>query len=185
MRTALLFILLLILMPVCVAIQDLLPEIPPDKERILLLPVLFCFGALALPLIPALFFALITALVQGLLLVKISSGQTEFGLVMPVVFFLSWALLLQMASEATHGMRWEVHALGSALVTFSWLGGEFLMICFKRGGFPIDTTVLLRMAVPAGLALLIAPLVYLLLGSLVPYAPEVVLASLRKKGLDS
>jgi hypothetical protein len=75
--------------------------------------------------------------------------------------------------------------LGSALVTFSWLGGEFLMICFKRGGFPIDTTVLLRMAVPAGLALLIAPLVYLLLGSLVPYAPEVVLASLRKKGLDS
>ena len=58
MRQAILFLILLILLPVSVVLQDLLPGIPPSQERILLLPVVFCFGMLALPLIPALFFAL-------------------------------------------------------------------------------------------------------------------------------
>lgn len=93
MRTTLLFLFLFLLLPVAVVIQDLLPDVPPVRERVLLLPILFCFAALALPLIPALFFALITALVQGLILMHIESGQIEFGLVGPVVFFLSWAIL--------------------------------------------------------------------------------------------
>ena len=185
MRTTLLFLFLFLLLPVAVVIQDLLPDVPPVRERVLLLPILFCFAALALPLIPALFFALITALVQGLILMHIESGQMEFGLVGPVVFFLSWAILLQMASDATHGMRWELHALGSALVTLTLLGGEFLLLCLKRGGFPLDTTVLLRMGVPAAASLLIAPLFYLLLASLVPLASAAPTGMKRKTGLDS
>ena len=71
MRTTLLFLLLLVLLPISIVVQDLLPPLPPMQERILLLPILFCFGALALPLIPALFFALATALIQGLALLQI------------------------------------------------------------------------------------------------------------------
>jgi hypothetical protein len=171
MKTARIFLLLLILLPLSVALQDLLPSIPPAQERILLLPVVFCFGALALPLMPALFFSLMVALVQGLVLLKIQSGQAEFTLVVPVVFFLSWTILLQMASEATHGMRWELHAIGSALVTITLLGGEFLILSLNRGGVPVTMTVLLRAGIPAMVSLLIAPLLYLLLGSLVPFAP--------------
>jgi hypothetical protein len=182
MRTAILFLLLLILLPIFVAVQDLLPEIPPERERALLLPLLFCFAVLALPLVPALYFALITAVAQGLIF---QSEQTGFGLVLPVVFFLSWAILLQMASEAAHGMRWELHALGSALVTMSLLGGEFLLICFNRGGFPVDTVVLLRIAVPSAVAFLSAPFLYFLLVSLVPLAPEEMPGAIRKPGLDS
>lgn len=170
MRHAILFIILLVLLPVSVALQDLLPGIPPAQERLLLLPVLFVFGVIALPLVPALWFALITAIVQGLALLQVQSGQSEMGLTLPVVFFLGWAIVLQMASEATHGIRWELHAIGSAMVTLTLLAGEFLVLCIKRGGFPLDFAVLLRIAVPAAAALLFAPLLYLLLRSLVPFA---------------
>lgn len=173
MRHTVLFLILLILLPVSVAVQDLLPGIPPAQGRLLLLPVVFAFGVLALPLVPALWFALLTAIVQGLSLLHVQSGQAEMGLTVPVVFFLGWAIVLQMASEATHGMRWELHALGSALVTLTLLGGEFLLLCARRGGFPLDAAVLLKLAVPTAGALLLAPLLYLLLRSLVPLAPSV------------
>jgi len=101
MRQGILFIILLLLLPIAVAVQDLLPAIPPFQGRVQLLPVVFCFGVMALPLVPSLYFALATALVQGLVLLQIQSGQVELGLTVPVVFFLTWAILLQMASEAT------------------------------------------------------------------------------------
>jgi hypothetical protein len=104
---------------------------------------------MALPLVPSLFFALATALVQGLVLLQIQSGQVEFGLTVPVVFFLVWAIFLQMASEATHGMRWEVHAFGSAVVTLTLLGVELLVLCVKRGGLPLEMTVLLKIVIPS------------------------------------
>lgn len=185
MRAAFLFILLLILLPIAVAVQDLLPPIPPMQGRVLLLPVLFCFGVMALPLIPALCFALVTALVQGLILLQIQSGQIELGLVGSVVFFLTWAILLQMVSEATQGIRWEIHALGSALVTLTLIGGEFLILCAKRGGFPADASVLLRCVIPSGAALLVAPFFYFSLRSLVPYASEVGVGLPRKSGIGT
>ena len=172
MRQGILFIILLLLLPIAVAVQDLLPAIPPFKERVQLLPVVFCFGVMALPLVPSLYFALATALVQGLVLLQIQSGQVELGLTVPVVFFLTWAILLQMASEATHGMRWEVHALGSAAVTLTLLGVEFLVLCVKRGGLPLEMTVLLRVVIPSVAALLIAPLLYFALRKLVPVLLE-------------
>jgi len=168
MRQGILFVILLLLLPIAVAVQDLLPAIPPFQARILLLPVVFCFGAMALPLVPALFFALATALVQGLVLLQIQSGQAELGLTVPVVFFLVWAIVLQMASDATHGTRWEVHALGSAVVTLSLLGVEFLVLCVRRGGFPLEMTVLLRIVIPSAASLLIAPLLYFTLRKIVP-----------------
>jgi hypothetical protein len=183
MKTVVLFFLLLILLPVALVSGDLLPAIPPDQERVLLLPVVFCFGVLALPRLPALLFALATALVQGLLLMQIQAGQADFGLAAPMVFFLCWTIVLQMAGEAARGIRWEIHALGSFFVTLTLLAGEFLILCVKRGGFPVGMTVALRIGIPAVAALLIAPLVYLLLRSLVPMASAA--TPLTKAALDS
>lgn len=172
MRTGLILLVLLLLLPVTVVVQDLLPAVPPVHARIQLLPVLFCFGVLALPLLPALWFALVTAVVQGLLLIQIQSGTADFGLTIPVVFFLLWAIVLQMAGEATHGMRWELHAIGSAVMTLTLLCGEFLMLGFTRGGLLPDMNAVLKIAIPTGAALLVSPLLYLLLGSLVPVSPH-------------
>lgn len=172
MKQTLLFVLLLLLLPLSVAVQDTLPAIPVAQARIQLLPILFCFAMLALPLLPALFFALVTALVQGLVLLQIQGGQSELGLTLPIVFFVAWAIVLQMTSEATHGMRWELHAFGSALVTLTLLGGEFLVLCIKRGGFPLEMTVGLKVVIPALVAPFIAPALYFLLRGLVPLSPE-------------
>lgn len=170
MNRVLLFLILGVLLPVSMALQELLPPIPPFRERLQLLPVVFAFGVLAFPLLPALWLALLAALVQGLAVLQISDGQAEIGLTLPVVFFLGWAIVLQMASEATRGMRWELHAVGSALVTLTLLAGQFLVLCVKRGGFPVDAAVLCGIAVPSVAALLLAPLLYLVLGVLVPLA---------------
>ena len=77
-----------------------------------------------------------------------------------------------MTSEATQGLRWELHAFGSALVTFTMLAGEFLVLCITRGGFPVDFGVVLKIILPSVAALFLAPLLYLLLRSLVPMAPD-------------
>lgn len=172
MRQTILFIILIVLLPIALALQDLLPPIPPFQARIQLLPIVFCFGVLALPLVPALFFALAAAMVQGLALLQIQSGQVEIGLTAPVVFFLVWAIVFQMASEATQGMRWEVHAIGSAMVTLTLIGGEFLALCCRRGGFPVEMTVLWRIALPSVASLLLAPLLYFMLRNLVPVFVE-------------
>jgi hypothetical protein len=172
MNRILLFLILVVLLPLSLALQDLLPSLPPCGERLLLFPVVFAFGVLALPLVPALWFALWAAALQGLALFQMQAGQAEIGLTIPVVFFLGWTIVLQMASEATRGMSWELHAIGGALVTFTMLTGQFLVLCIKRGGFPIDLSVLLRIAVPSVAAILLAPLLYLLLRSLVPLASE-------------
>ena len=172
MKPYLLLPLLLLLLPLSAVVQDLLPGLPPAQERLLLLPVVFCFGALALPLLPALFFALAAAVIEGLVTLQVVSGQAEFGLTAPVVFFLGWTILLQMAGEASRGMRWELHAIGSALVTLTLLGGQFLLLCAHRGGFPVDLTVVLRIAVPAAASLLLAPPLYLALAPLVPLSPQ-------------
>ena len=163
MKPPFLFLLLLVLLPVSSALQDLLPGIPPHGERIQILPIVFCLGALALPTMPALFLSLAAAVVQGLALLQVQSGQAELGLTLPVVFFLGWGLLLRMAGEATLGMRWELHAAGSFLVTLTMLAGEFLILCVKRGGFPVDGPVLMKIFVPAVASLLLSPPAYLLL----------------------
>jgi hypothetical protein len=170
MNRVFLFLILALLLPLSLVLQALLPALPPCRERFQLLPVVFAFGVLALPLVPALWFALLTAVLQGLILLQVQAGQAEIGLTLPVVFFLGWAIVLQMASEATRGMRWELHAAGSALVTLTMLSGEFLALCIRRGGFVIDLSVVVRIAVPSVAALLIAPLLYFLLRNLVPLA---------------
>jgi hypothetical protein len=170
MNRVFLFLILALLLPLSLVLQDLLPALPPCRERLQLLPVVFAFGVLALPLVPALWFALLTAVLQGLILLQVQAGQAEIGLTLPVVFFLGWAIVLQMASESTRGMRWELHAVGSALVTLTMLSGEFLALCIRRGGFAVDLSVVVRIAVPSVAALLIAPLLYFLLRNLVPLA---------------
>lgn len=172
MRIRVLFLLLLVLLPVSSAVQDLLPAIPPHGARIQLLPVVFCLGVLLVPTVPALFLALAAALVQGLSLLQVQSGQAELGLTLPVVFFLGWGLLLRMAAEALGGARWELHALTSGFVTLTMLAGEFLVLCVKRGGFPVDGAVVTKIVVPAIVSLLAAPAAYLLLIPLAPRAGE-------------
>jgi len=170
MKRILLFVLLLILLPVCVAGQDLLPGIPPFGAKIQLLPILFCLGVMSLPFLPAAAFALAVAVVQGLALLQVQSGQAELGLTLPVLFFLSWGLVLRMTADATGGIRWETHAAASALVTLTMLGGEFLVLCMKRGGFPVSGPVLAKIAIPSVAALLVSPLLYTLLRGVVPRA---------------
>jgi len=58
------------------------------------------------------------------------------------------------------------------LVTVSMIAGQFLTLCIKRGGFPVDWSVLMRIIVPSAAALLIAPLLYFALRFLVPIAPD-------------
>ena len=99
--------------------------------------------------------------------------HVEIGLGWFIFFFMSWSVILQLVSDLTGGIRWELHSLGSALCTVTFLLGEFLLISLHRGHFSITAASLIFIAIPSAIALLISPLLYALLQFLLPPAAPV------------
>ena len=165
------FTLLIILLLLAMITQDVLPSMPFfGQTHLILVPMIFCFAALALPFPFALLFALVTGVLQGLMVMSFHHGHVEIRLGWFIFFFIIWAVLLQFLSDRTDGVRWELHALGSGLCTASFLFGEFFLLSFSRGHFSITDTVLLLALIPGGIALFIAPLFYAVLQFLLPPA---------------
>jgi hypothetical protein len=159
-----LFFLLLVVLLLTLALEDLLPSmIFFGQAHLVLFPIIFCFAALALPFIRALLFGMITGLLEGLMVMHIQHGHVEIRLGWFIFFFMLWALALQLLSDLTRGVRWELHALASGLCTATFILGEFVLLSFSRGNFLITSDLLLLSCVPAGIAVLLAPLVYGLL----------------------
>ncbi len=168
------FSFLFFLLLVALVCQDLFAPIASlGQAKLLFVPLIFCFAALALPLSQALLFALATAVFEGLMVMHSVNDHVEIRLGWFIFFFMIWTVLLQFTSELTSGIRWEVHALGSALCTGTFLAGEFLLLAFDRGHFSITIVTFLLIAIPSGAALLLAPLCYAMLQFLLPPAKAV------------
>ncbi|MFZ4115366.1 MAG: hypothetical protein ACOYK6_01430 [Chthoniobacterales bacterium] len=163
-----LFFLLLVILLVTLAAEDLLPAlIFLGQAHLVLFPIIFCFAVIVLPFMGALFFGMMTGLLEGLMVMHIQHGHVEIRIGWFIFFFMLWALALQLLSDLTHGIRWELHALASGLCTATFILGEFLLLTFSRGNFFVTNDLLLLSCVPAGIAVLLAPLVYGLLEFLI------------------
>lgn len=158
------FCLLTLLLLLGLIIQDSLPSMPLLAQTpLLFVPIIFCFASLALSLPEALLFAVMTAVLTGLMAMQFPNNQPEIRLGWFILFFISWTILLQIFSALTEGVRWELHAIGSALCTATLLLGEFFLLSLKRGGFLINDRTFLLIVIPTGATLLMAPLFYGLL----------------------
>jgi len=169
MKTAFSFFFLLLLVIIALVLQDTFSGcIGFYQIHFFLIPVVFCFGALILSFSAALFFGLATGLLEGLMTLSFHAHRAEIGISWFIFFFVIWAFLLQFITELTDGIRWELHALGSALFTASFLAGEWILISWNRGSFTITPMTFVLIAIPSAISLLLAPILYYSLQFLLP-----------------
>lgn len=141
--------------------QEFIPPVPfLDGARILLVPALFCFGALGLPYPAVLVLALCTGLLSDLNFLHVPGDQVEIGLGWSMLFYVLLGTALQPLQGAFPRGRWEIHCLVSGLATLLLLLGQYLMVCLRRESFFFDGTVLWHILGPALASLFIAPPVY-------------------------
>ncbi|MFI0347422.1 MAG: hypothetical protein ACH346_01435 [Chthoniobacterales bacterium] len=161
MKTFFPFCFLTILLLLAFVLQDAVPSIGfLGQVPLILVPTIFCFAALALTFPLALFFSLITAIISGLMIIEFPNDSPEIGLSWFVFFFMAWFIALQFLNDLTEGVRWEVHAIGSALCTTTLLFAEFLLLSLKRGHFSITERAMVLIITPGVISLFIAPLFY-------------------------
>jgi hypothetical protein len=153
--------------------QEFLPGLPfLDNARLLIAPLLFCYGALGLPFPAMLGLALWTGLLSDLLNLHVVGEHVEIGLGWSMLFYVLVGALLQPLRGLSGAGRWEIHCLASAAVTFLLLVGQYTMVCLRRESFYFDGTVAWHIAGPAVAALFLAPPVYFFF-QLLPGGPTV------------
>ena len=144
--------------------------IPPlgflGGAHLLLVPLLFCYGALWLSFPAMLGLAVFTGLLSDLAGLHVIGDRVEIGLGWSILFYVLAGTALQPLRPLFLAGRWEVHCLASGAVTLLLLLAQYLMVCLRRGSFLFDWTVFWHLAGPAVLALLLAPVVSLFLGLL-------------------
>lgn len=138
--------------------------IPPlaflGGAHLLLVPALFCYGALWFPFPAMLGLALFTGLLSDLAFLHVIGDRVEIGLGWSILFYVFLGTALRPLRPLFLAGRWEVHCLASATATLALLLLQYIMVCLRRGSFAFDWTVFGHITGPAVLALLLAPAVY-------------------------
>ena len=141
--------------------QEFLPAVPFfANARLLLVPAIFCYGALWLPFPAMIGFALWTGLLSDLANLHVVGDRVEVGLGWSMLFYVIVGALLQIWREAFAEGGWLIHAIASGIVTLVLLAGQYVMVCLRREAFYFDATIFWHIAGPALAAFLLAPLLY-------------------------
>ena len=138
--------------------------------RLTIFPVLLAYGSLALPYPLVLALAFCSGLFWDLLnLQVITSTATLLKIPSVEIAVGTNVVLYGLFCTLMHGFRplflrghCEVHALLGGFFTAMLLLAEFFTLNLKRGGFDFPTVLWWRILSPAVMALVLAPVVYLL-----------------------
>ena len=146
------------------AIQEYLPSLPYGA-RILLLPLVFFYAALAVPT-PGMLFLAFTG---GFMWDALIASQTVDG---TLEISLGWSIILFAALGAImngfrplfqRGHGWEMHCLLSGPLLSIFVLSEYLMITFRRGGFLFPKIIWLRIGWEGLAAMIASPFIFLVL----------------------
>lgn len=182
------FLILLLTAFFALVLQHFIPPLSfMEGARVLLLPLVFFYGALALPFSGMLALAFACGLMWDALTVQvleIGMGPTSARVVEIAV---GWSIVLYAVLGAVMSGfrplfqrgRWEVHCLMSGVCTSLIVLAEFLMISVRRAAlynvpFEISNSIWWRIGGPGLVALVLAPLVFFFLqalAALVGYNP--------------
>ncbi|MBE2179058.1 MAG: hypothetical protein IAE97_01105 [Chthoniobacterales bacterium] len=162
-----------------VILQEFIPPLAfLDDARVLLVPALFCYGALWLPFPAMLGLALYTGFVSDLANLHVIGDRVEIGLGWSMLCYVLLGTVLNTFRRPFLSGRWEIHCLASGVVTLLLLLGQYLMVCLRRESFLFNQTVAWQIVSPAVLALLAAPLIYVLFRILPAGSPD----RIRRRG---
>jgi hypothetical protein len=128
--------------------------------HLLIVPVLFCCGALAFSFPAMIGLAVFTGLLSDLAYLSAIDDHVEIGLGWSILFYVFAGTVLHTLRSLFPAARWEVHCLSSGAVTLFLTSIQYSMVCLRRGSFYLDTAVFWHIAGPALLAIFIAPPVW-------------------------
>jgi hypothetical protein len=126
------FLLLLVAMFVALIVQHFIPALPVIDARVLLMPIIMFYGALALPTPGMLVLAFCGGLMWDALHVQILSGNVEIALGWSIVLYAALGALMGGFRLLFQRGRWEIHCLLSGVCTSMIVLAEYLMITFRR-----------------------------------------------------
>ncbi len=155
---------------VALVIQEFIPPLRfLHGARVFLVPMLFCYGALAMPFWAMLLMAIYAGLLTDLAHLNVVDGHVEIALGWSIVLFVFFGLFAHGLQPAFIRGRWWVHVLLAAVCTCLFLALQFVMICFRRQGVFFNETVAWRILAPGFIAAILAPLVHLTVVKAAPY----------------
>lgn len=132
-----------------------------NGARVLLVPMLFCYGALALPTWAMLLLAAFTGFLTDLMYLNVVEGRVEIALGWSMVYFVIFGLVAHGFQPGFQRGHWWLHPLLSAGGTILFLALQYLMITVRRQELVYNEIVLWRILAPGLIAAVIAPFFYL------------------------
>jgi hypothetical protein len=185
------FLVLLLTAFAALVLQHFIPPLAfMSGARVMLLPLVFFFGALSLPFTGMLALAFACGLMWDALtvqVVEIGSGPTsavvvELGLGWSSVVYAVLGAVMSGFRPLFKRGRWEIHCLMSGICTLLLVGSEFLMLSVRRAAlygapFQFNQEIGWRIGGPGLVALILAPAIFFFLkamAALVGYNPYAV-----------
>jgi len=185
------FLILLLAAFGAIIMQYFIPALPfLSGARVILLPLVFFFGALALPFSGMLALAFACGLMWDALTVQVldigmgptSATVVEIAMGWSIVLYAVLGAIMSGFRPLFQRGRWEIHCLMSGFCTSFMVLAEYLMISVRRAAlynvpFEFNRDIWWRIGGPGLVALILAPAVFFFLKSmaaLVGYNPYVV-----------
>jgi len=142
--------------------QEMMPSIRAfHGARILLVPMLFCYGALALPFWSVVVLAAYTGFLCDAMYLHVVGGQVEIAMGWSIVYFVLFGAFAHGFQPAFLRGRWWIHVLLSIGGTIAYLGLQYVMVSVRREGIVLNELVGWRILAPGLMAAVVAPLVHL------------------------
>ena len=146
------------------AAQEYIPPLPYGA-RILLLPLVFFYAALAVPPAGMLFLAFTAGFMwDALVATQRVDGNLEISLGWSIILYAALgAIMSGFRPLFQRGHGWEIHCLLSGPLLCVFVLSEYLMITFRRGGFYFPKLIWWRIGGEGLAAMIVSPFIFLLL----------------------
>jgi len=153
--------------------------IPPltwlHGARVLIMPVVMFYGALALPYWGMLALAFIGGFMWDAMITQVVDSTVEISLGWSILLYAALGAIMSGFRPLFQRGRWEVHCLASGVFTSVIVLAEYLMLTIRRGGFIFPNEIWWRIGGSGIIAALLAPVFFFTLNwisSLVGYEPN-------------
>ena len=163
--------------------QHFIDPIPPWGARVMLLPVIFFYGALAFPPPGMLVLAFVSGLCWDAVYTQVVDSAVEIAPGWSVIVYAALGALMSGFRPLFQRGRWEVHCLLTGVFTSVMVFAEYMMISVRRPPVSLvfNEVVWGRVIGAGAAAALLSPVVFFLfnyLGRLAGYPSE----SARREG---
>jgi hypothetical protein len=155
------FLLLVLLVFAAQIVEVFLPTLDwMFNAHIYIVPVIVCYGAVALPFPLMLALAFVAGFLWDAMTVQVLDAHVEISFGWSILLYAVLAAIMHGLKPLFHRGRWEVHCVLSGVCTALILLTQYLMISFRRGSLIFNREVWWQIGGPGLLAMLMAPLIF-------------------------